>query len=140
ADIVRGAFALMIFAASALAVVVYLLFWLLTYPLRWLFGSGGDEGPSAPPIAPPALPPVQPGDGSLVGLVKSLLFWLIAAGVVAYALSALWRQGRIQALVPTWLGTLGMRVVALLAALGALLARLARRAAGQALEVGRRLA
>jgi hypothetical protein len=138
-EIVRLAAAALIFVASVAMVGVYLLFWLLTYPLRWLLGTGGEDGPSAPPLAPPPMPPVQAADGSLLGVVKSALFWLVMAGVLGYALVALWRQGRLRALVPTWLATLGARALAALGLLLAWLARLGRRAGRGAIEAVRLL-
>jgi Domain of unknown function (DUF4129) len=138
-EIVRFAATALVFIASVAMVAVYLLFWLVTYPLRWLLGGGGDEGPSAPPLAPPPLPPPQAADGSLFGIVKSLLFWLLMAGLLLYAVVALWRQGRLRALLPTWLISLGARVVAGLALVLAWLARLGRRAGRGAAEAVRLL-
>ncbi|HEY3107762.1 MAG TPA: DUF4129 domain-containing protein [Chloroflexota bacterium] len=138
-EIVRIAAAALVFLASVTMVGVYLLFWLLTYPLRWLLGTGGDEGPSAPPIAPPPMMPPQASDGSLFELLKSALFWLLMAGVLTYALIALWRQGRLRALLPSWLGRLGERALAALGLLLAWLARLGRRAGRGAVEAVRLL-
>src|SRR5438094_923162 len=110
--------------------LVYLLFWLLLYPLRWLLGSGQEA--SAPPATfqmPPA-PPASEGS-SFCELLKSALFWAVFAGVIVYTLVALWRQGTIHRFVPGIgkLGELATRLVLAIAAWIAGLLRLAARGA-----------
>jgi len=138
-EVVRMAFSALMLVAAFVAVAAYFLFWALTYPLRWLLGTAPDEGPSIPPALPPPVASPPPSDGSLLDLLKSALFWLIALGLLAYTITVLWRQGRLKQLSPgvAWLGE---RVFNSLVALGAWLRALGWRAAAVALQVGRLIA
>src|SRR5207245_7635563 len=115
-------FAIFFFLASYAMAAVYLLIWLITFPLRWLLGGSADGGPSAPPLQPMPSPPPATG-ASIFDTVKMVLFWAIFAAIVAYSLYALWRQGTLHRFVPG-LGKLGEAVVKLLRALAAWIARL----------------
>lgn len=109
---------LLVFALAAYAMAAfYLIFWLVTLPLRWLFGDGSESPAPAAVFAPPPTPPVSEG-GSFFDLVKSVLFWAAFAAFVAYALVALWRQGTLHRFIPG-LGWLGAAVVRLIGALWA---------------------
>ena len=59
-----------------------------------LFGgsSGGGEAPH--PAAPPHLPPMAstPPGASPLDTVRSLIFWVIALGILIYSLGVLWRK------------------------------------------------
>jgi hypothetical protein len=105
ADIVHFVFALFFFVASYAMAGMYLVLWLLLYPLRWRLGGSSDAGPTTPPLQPPPAPPPT-GGSSVFDAVKSLLFWAIFAAVLAYSFYALWRQGTLHRFVPglAWLG------------------------------------
>jgi len=126
-EMVGYAFSLFFFVASYLMAAVYLLFWVLLYPLRWLLGGSTDSAPPAAPISPPPAPPPS-GGSSIFDTVKMLLFWAIFAAVVAYSLYALWRQGTLHRVVPG-LGRLGDAAAKLLRAFAVWIARLLRLAA-----------
>ncbi|HEV8637646.1 MAG TPA: DUF4129 domain-containing protein [Chloroflexota bacterium] len=136
-EIVRVALSLLFFVASYLIVAAYLLFWLITYPLRLLVGSAPDDpGPLSRPSPPPVIPPTE-GGSPLLEVIKSALFWSIVGGVVLYSLWALWRErqhGRLGAALRL-VDRLGAGVWRLLALLAALL----RRGASVVGDVARRL-
>jgi hypothetical protein len=139
AEIVRFAAQVLILLASIVTVAIYLIFWILTYPLRWLFGGGEeDTGPTVPVLPPPITPPT-PSDGSLFEVIKSLVFWAVAVTVFGYALVALWQQGRLHRLFPG-LAPLGAWVVRAIELTGAWLMWLLRGAARGVAEVGRLIA
>jgi hypothetical protein len=105
----------------------FMLFWIVTYPLRLLMGGADDV--DSPPMAPqvPVAPPPQQ-DGGIGELVRSLLFWAIVGGIAIYSLWALWRQrehGRFGAVLRV-IDRLGGAVWRFLALLWSLLSRTAR--------------
>jgi hypothetical protein len=123
-DMVTYALAFLFAIASYVMAAFYLLFWLITLPLRWLMGGGTEVAAPAPTFAPPPLPP-ESGGSSLFDLVKSVLFWAVFAGFVLYTLVVLWRQGTLHRVVPG-IGRLGAIVSALVALLWRWLSGLGR--------------
>jgi len=59
-----------------------------------LFGGSSGGGETPHPAAPPHLPPVAsaPPGASPLDTVRSLIFWLIALGILVYCLGVLWRK------------------------------------------------
>ncbi len=102
------------FLLSVLAAVLSLLLSLLMAPFLWLL-SLLDLAPSGAgtEITPPRLPPVPPSDGAgggtnLLGLLRSLLFWVVAMGILVYMLRSYVRHGGglaafLGGLAPVWL-------------------------------------
>jgi len=84
---------------TVLVTLLYLLLFLvglLLYPLRWLLARGqGGEAPPPPEFQQPpeAAPPAATGH-PLLDTIKSLVFWLVALAVVAYALYNFAREHR----------------------------------------------
>jgi hypothetical protein len=77
------------YVAQWFMVGLFLLFWIVTYPLRLLMPNSGDVDVPAAPQIPPSIAPAGE-DGT--GVIRSLLFWLIVGGVALYSLWALWRE------------------------------------------------
>lgn len=110
-DLISGVLAivmgLLVYAAAAIFYLLYLLSTL--FPVA----AGGSER-SAPMMPPhlPTTPPPTTGPSPLDTL-KSLIFWLVAVGIIVYSLSVLWRRrGR-------WLDyRLPGRAISILVALG----------------------
>ena len=131
--------ALLATLAAYVTLGLYMLLWLLLYPLRWLMGGGEEGTPPQMAMPPPPPPVIEGGGGSILELLRSALFWLVLAAALAYSLQALWRQGALARLWPAgarFLSRLGAGVVALLLGLW----RLLRGAARGAAEVARRFA
>jgi hypothetical protein len=137
-EILHFALSLLFYLASYLLVAVYLLFWLVTYPLRLLLGASNDvDTPPPPRFAPPTPPPTTDGGSPLIELIKSALFWSIVGGIALYSLSVLWRErrhGRFGVAL-RWVDRLGAAVWRLLT----LIATLLLRGASAVGEVARRL-
>ncbi len=75
------------FIAIVLQYVIALLFWLISLPLRALFGGANNApGPFVPPQTPPVIPPPgSPGANPLLDLLpKLLLVGLVLYIVVSY--------------------------------------------------------
>jgi len=70
-------------------------FFYLMYLISRLFphGGGGSQQ-SAPAALPPRLPPTAapPPGASPLDTIRSLIFWLVALGILLYCLSVLWRK------------------------------------------------
>lgn len=66
----------------------------LIYLVFSLFGVSHGGGPASPPAMPTAIPHAAPppSHGSPLDTVQSIVFWLVATGVVVYSLSVLWRK------------------------------------------------
>ena len=91
-------------AMVAMQLVVGLIFLVLTtilYPLTLLFAHGGDQGSSAPPAMPTPAPAPPATPVPWLDVLQSLIFWLIALGVVAYVASVIWKR---RPPMPAWLG------------------------------------
>ncbi len=121
--------------ASSLILIAYLLFWVLTYPLRLL--SGGSEEIEAPARgfeAPPALSSPD-SDTSWLDAARTLAIWGVLGAAILYSASNLWtrRAGRgldsLLAAVRSALGALFRAIV--------LLVSFARRAGAVAIDVAR---
>lgn len=69
-------------------------FFFLIYLVFSLFGFKGGGGTASAPAMPTPMPHAAPppSHGSPLDAVQSIVFWLIATGVVAYSLSVLWRK------------------------------------------------
>lgn len=115
-EMVTFGLALLFSLGSFVMAIFYVLFWLVTLPLRWLLGSAEGGAAPAPVFQPPAIPEQAGGGGSIFDLIKSALFWVVFAGFVLYALVVLWRQGTLHRVVPG-IGRLGAVVSRLLALL-----------------------
>ena len=129
-DALHFVIGLLFYLASYLIVAAYLVFWLLTFPLRLLGTPDSPDTPAPPQFAPPAPPPTEDGGA---GVIKSLLFWAIVGGIALYSLWALWRErrhGRLGAVLG-WIDRLGAAVWRLLGLVASLLGRGAR-AVGEA--------
>lgn len=76
----------------------------LMYLLASLVHLGSASTAPHPPAAPPRLPPppAPAGGASPLDAVKSLVFWIVALGLVLYSLNVLWRRrgGWLQGLDP----------------------------------------
>ena len=76
---------------SAVITLLYVLLYLLSlllYPFQWLIGQargGGNEPPPPRFEAPQQAAPAGPAP-PLLDLLKTLLFWAVTIGIVAYAL------------------------------------------------------
>jgi len=107
---------------AVLSLVATLLFWLFLLPFAWLISLLGGEPAPAPPIEP--LSPPLPGDsGSIPGpdwfqIVRSLVFWVIALGILLYVVRSYLRDhpelleslatlGLVRALRRLWLALQG---------------------------------
>lgn len=66
----------------------------LFYLVASLFHLSGAAAATPPPAAPPHLPGGQSphGGASPLDALKSLVFWLVALGIIGYSLSVLWRR------------------------------------------------
>ncbi|MCB0167544.1 MAG: DUF4129 domain-containing protein [Anaerolineae bacterium] len=71
-----------------IAFIIQLLIILITVPILWLLSLIGFETPTTPPPLPPpppvAPPPAEGGYPPWWELLRSLLFWFVALGVVGY--------------------------------------------------------
>ncbi len=79
--------------------IFYVFYALLS--LLGLRAGGGAGAPPAQPLRLPTAPPAPTGSSPLE-TVRSLIFWLIALGILAYSLGVLWRKRG------PWLGHLSL--------------------------------
>jgi hypothetical protein len=93
----------------AVGVVGALLFY-LAYLVMSLFRGPTSDASSPPHSLQPALPhpPVAPSGPSALDTIQSIVFWIVAAGVVAYSLGVIWRRR------PAWLSQIRLGPILLL--------------------------
>jgi len=88
---------------AAMQVVVgffLLIFMAVLYPFTLLFPRGGGDS-SAPGPIPTPTPSLPPAPVPWLDVLQSLIFWLVALGVLAYVASVLWRR---RPPMPDWVG------------------------------------
>ncbi|HUE75590.1 MAG TPA: DUF4129 domain-containing protein, partial [Chloroflexota bacterium] len=74
-----------------LMAVVFLLFWLITLPLRLLMSDSTGERPSvSPPPLPDAVAPT--GDNTLLEILRLIIFVAFAGSVLIFAVRTAWRE------------------------------------------------
>jgi len=85
--VARGIGLLIAFGLAIMYILFYLLSFLL-YPLRWLMAQAGQgESPPPPRFEMPQQEQSTSGPAPpILDVLKTLLFWLIAIGIVVYAL------------------------------------------------------
>ena len=73
---------------GVIAFLIQLLIILITVPILWLLTLIGFETPTTPPALPPPPPVAPPPSGGTFPpwweILRSLLFWLVALGVLGY--------------------------------------------------------
>jgi len=81
---------------TVLSLVATLLFWLILLPFAWLMSLLGVESAPARPIQPlPRSFPSDPGNAAGPGwlqILKSLVFWVVAVGIVIYVVRSYLRD------------------------------------------------
>lgn len=96
-DVLLGA---VVSVAQFIVALIMVVFLAILYPFSLLFPGGGGDSSAQPAMPPPAAAPPA-ASVPLLEVLQSLVFWLVALGVVVYALSVIWRK---RPPLPGWLG------------------------------------
>lgn len=91
ADIVHLLLRGLVTVGSYLMLAMFFVFWVLTYPLRFLV-SDVAAPPSESGFRPPPAMDVAPSDSSLFDVLRTLLIWTLVLGLPLYSASGLWSR------------------------------------------------